>query len=216
MSEEDNNENVDSPNDTENGHVDLDKVNENTSADEGGNDVSNDSNVEENVDDIDDVDELKEKLKSKEVQNKKLFERTMKAEGKVFDKATGKWVKKVIAKQEQVQTETFSGDDTLALVNAQVTNKEDVLTVKKYAKAEGLSISDALESDIVKTILKTRAAERKTAEATNTGPTRRGSQQPTGKSLLDKASKTGEVPDTDEGMDALAEANIAQLAEKNK
>jgi hypothetical protein len=131
-----------------------------------------------------------EALKEK---NKKLFERAKKAEAEAKE-----W--KAKAKQPEAKStpssekqDDFTLEDVAVLVS-KVTEKEDRETVKKYAKAEGVTLEEALGNDIVKGILKDRAEKRQTAEATNTGNARRGSTKLTSEQVITNAAK-GKLPD---------------------
>ena len=230
MSDSDNKENENS--NQENAEQDSENNQGNDGGDSGANSDANkgDENhsellTEDEIDAITDPDELKEKLKLQAKLQQRNFERAKKAEGFVRTK-DGKWVKKQKTtppannanqnnQQPQKGSDDLSSMDTLAFVNAKVTNPEDIAEVRDYAKLKGISVGEALQAPIVKTLLKESAEFRTTANATNTGPTRRGNTQPSAKNLLDKASKTGELPDTEEGMAALADAQIEQLANKN-
>lgn len=224
MSQDNNDENDDSTNVTDDGNVnDQDNNSGGAGADAGANNQALENFDDADIDAIDDIDELREKLKGNNKQNKKLFERTMKAEGKVKDPKTGKWVKKQAAPAAaapaaaaaEPKGDSLSSMDTIALINAKVAT-DDIPEVVDYAKLKGISIAEALETPIVKTLLKESNEERATANATNTGPTRRGSQKPTAGNMLDKASKTGELPESDEDMAALADAFIEKKASENR
>jgi len=161
------------------------------------------------VPEIDSIDELKEKLQKQQAQNQRLFERAKKAEG--FEKQPdGTWVKvskKPVEKPvDSVQPPQDSLIDTLAFIDAKVTNKEDVEMVKDYAKFKNISVIEALNSAVVKSTLEDNFEKRQTASATNTGKTRTGKDSVSGESLLAKASKTGEIPDRDEDLDKMLEA----------
>lgn len=128
--------------------------------------------------------------------NKKLFARAKKAEG--FEEVDGKWVKKpkpVVETKPVVQTKEadLSTEDVYAAIQANVP-KEDLKDVREAAKVLKLSFSDALEHQVVKTILERKASLRKTAEATNTSTARPGSKKVTDESLLEEASK-GNLPE---------------------
>jgi len=87
----------------------------------------------------------------------------------------------------------LSPKDLYALINAQVP-QEDVEEVVKASKLLGKTVQEALNDDIVKTILETRQEFRKTAEATNTKQARPGSKKVSDDELLKKAS-AGDVPE---------------------
>lgn len=123
--------------------------------------------------------------------------RFLQAQGYTFEKGKG-WVKPTESKP-QTETVKKSEDtgltaiDTLAFIDAQVTNSEDIAEVIKLAKGFGLSITDALKDKTVKHRLEVLRDERKTAEASNTRTARSGAKQIDSKALLDNLSK-GEVP----------------------
>lgn len=114
-------------------------------------------------------------------------------------------------KQEKVpSTEAgLSEYDILALKNSNITEKEDLDTVKEYSKKLGLSIADALSDKYVKTVLADKAEERRTARATETRSPR-GIAKNTGEDLLRKAEQTGEVPTSEDALRAIAEARLAR------
>lgn len=105
--------------------------------------------------------------------------------------------------------EDLSTRDTLAIMNAKVP-EEDVDTVIKWAKVNKISVTEALKDKDLNTVLERHAEERRTDEATQAGRQNRGATRPTGEDLLAKAEQTGEVPDTDEGMQDLFNARIGR------
>ena len=109
---------------------------------------------------------------------------------------------------ETVQT-GLSSKDTIALINAKV-HEDDVADVLDYAKYKKISVAEALKSGVIKASLTEKDELRTTAQATNTGKTRSGSSKVSGDTLLSKAQKTGEIPDSDEGMDALLKARYGK------
>lgn len=123
--------------------------------------------------------------------------RFLQSQGYTFEKGKG-WVKPAEAPKPKTETVKQSSSevtalDTLAFIDAQVTNSEDIAEVIKLAKGFGLSISDALKDKTVKHRLEVLKDERKTAEASNTRTARSGVKQIDSKQLLDNLSK-GEVP----------------------
>lgn len=84
--------------------------------------------------------------------------------------------------------------DTIALMNAKVTEAEDIKEVEEYARFKGISVSEALKSGVVKTLLSEKAETRRTAQATNTGKARAGSATISDDVLLKSASQ-GKLPD---------------------
>lgn len=77
--------------------------------------------------------------------------------------------------------------------------------VVSYAKFKGVAITDALNSSVVKATLKERQEERQSANAANSGATRRGTSKISGEKLIEEAEK-GKFPETDEEIRAMAEA----------
>lgn len=105
--------------------------------------------------------------------------------------------------------DNLSSKDLYALMEAKVP-QDDIDEVTRAAKALNLSIPEALKSNIVKGILEEKSEERRTATATQTRGGARGSVKVSGADILAKAERTGELPDTDEGMEALAQARMAK------
>lgn len=91
----------------------------------------------------------------------------------------------------------LSGDDLYALMEAKV-QKVDLPLVKQTAKALGLSISEALNHPVTKTVLQNAQEERKTAETANVGTTRKVNTKLNGESLIKKAYE-GKLEDTEIG-----------------
>lgn len=103
---------------------------------------------------------------------------------------------------------TLSPKDFIALQQAQIT-ADDFDEVQDFANYRKISVAEALKSPTLKTILNERAEERNTAQAMNT-KSPRGIAKTSGEDLLRKAEKTGEIPDTEEGLRALQEARLAR------
>ena len=101
---------------------------------------------------------------------------------------------------------TLSPEDVYALIEAKVP-KEDIDEVKVQAKAREVSITEILGDRTMQTILRERAEERKTAQATNTGGGKRGSSKVSDETLLAQVEK-GELPEED--MERAAKARIKQ------
>lgn len=103
-------------------------------------------------------------------------------------------------------TDTLTPKDFLALTEQKVTS-EDFDEIVRVAGLLGKPVAEALNDNVLKTILKTRQEERATALATNTGGGNRGSKGVTPDVLLRKA-ETGEVGEED--IERLAQARMAQ------
>ena len=95
-------------------------------------------------------------------------------------------------------------EDLYALIKADVP-QEDISDVKEYAQMKGITVAEALKSNVVKTILADKAEQRSVAAATNVGTVRRGSTATSEESLLEQASK-GQLPDSDEDLVRLTKA----------
>lgn len=122
------------------------------------------------------------------------------------EKAEAK-VKSEIKSGEQVLTptnETLTPKDLMALMNAKV-HEEDIEEVQEYARFKKISLAEALNISVIKTLLSEKAEQRKVADATNVGVTKRSPSKESDETLLRNASK-GELPDTDEGLERLVRA----------
>lgn len=115
-------------------------------------------------------------------------------------------------KDETPKNDSISQTDLYALIKENVP-QEDISDITEYATLKKISIAEALKSNFVKTLLTQKAEERKTAEATNTGTSRRGNAQVSPETLLDKASK-GELPESDSDLDRLVEARLEKKGKK--
>lgn len=139
------------------------------------------------------VDELKKKLNT-----------AIKQKNHWRDKAQSKSEEKKEDVKEAAQPEKSSdltSRDTIAIMNAKV-HEDDIDEVIEYAKFKGMSVSDALKDNVVKTILKEKEEYRKTAAATNTEASRKGKAPASGNELMTKLSK-GDVPTSKEDSEAL-------------
>lgn len=119
------------------------------------------------------------------------------------------WKKKANAGKESeskptVNTKELSPTELYTLMKSDVA-PEDLEVVTKYAGYEGISVAQALKSDVLKTILDKRTQARKTAEATSTGSTRKSTNQTSPEALLENAKK-GNLPDSDADLEKLVNA----------
>lgn len=220
MSDSDNNENVDSPNDAEGTDKDQDVNNVDTSVDEADKDTVADDELDDNViDDMENADELREKLKAKNKQNQRLYDRAKKAEGWV--KKDGKWVKKEVKAPAQSQepapktTKLDYGQKAYLAATHGIKDAEDISFVETAMKNSGQTLEQVLSDQYVLGKLKQMQDERITGNATNTGKTRRGSATKTGDNLLEKAEESGDLPDSDEEMTKLTDARMAKKQKQN-
>jgi len=104
----------------------------------------------------------------------------------------------------------FTPKDYLALAQANVP-AEDFDEVQEYAKFKDVTLADALKTPYIKSHLKEKAEERKTAEAANVGPARRTSSKVSDEVLLEKMDK-GEL--AEEEIEKAVKARIERM--KNK
>lgn len=87
----------------------------------------------------------------------------------------------------------LSTKDIIAITNAKL-YEDDIDDVVEYAKFKNITVAEALKSQVVKATLAEKAEIRKTAEATSTTVTRKGTTQISGRDILNKANK-GEFPE---------------------
>lgn len=87
----------------------------------------------------------------------------------------------------------LSAMDTIAIMNAKV-DTEDIEDVVDYAKFRGISVAEALKSQVLKTILADKEEKRTSANAANTNNARAGQKKVTDDTLVSNMKK-GEVPE---------------------
>lgn len=95
----------------------------------------------------------------------------------------------------------LSGLDILTLSKANV-DSEDVEEVVNWAKYKGVSVSEALKSNELNAILNVRKDMRVTANASNTGASRRQTGKLSDEALLNLA-RSGKMPESEEDLDRL-------------
>jgi hypothetical protein len=88
---------------------------------------------------------------------------------------------------------SLNDKDTIAILRNNV-HDDDIDFVKDYAKFKNTSVAEVLKLDEVKATLATKAEYRKTAEVTNTAPTRKGINKVSDDVLVKNLSE-GKVPD---------------------
>jgi len=141
---------------------------------------------EENLDGHDEVEELRKQNKSLGAQK-------------------DHWRKLAQTKNDAPEDSTAKGDlsskDLLSVMRANV-HDDDLDEVIEFAKFKGISVSEAMNNDVVKTILSNNVEFRKTANTANTANARKGAQKVSGDTLKANLSK-GEVPSTPEESEAL-------------
>lgn len=152
-------------------------------------DTSEGTTKDEAGDEEETVEQLRDRLKKAEelAHNQKV--RAEKAESKLKKGGDPKKEEKAIPSKE---AEGLTNSDMFALVKANIA-EEDIDEVRDYASLKGISIREALNASFVKSLLSEKAEQRKTAEATNTGTSRRASTKTT-EQLLSEA-ENGNLPD---------------------
>lgn len=176
---------INSENDTE--------TTENTEVTETDVEVNLDEETHEEP--AEDVEELKKKLATTEAQKEHWRQKAQKGTPKA-----------------PATTEAPTGisyKDITALTNAGV-HEDDVEEVVEYAKFKKISIADALKSNVIKTSLAEKKEFRSTAEATNTAKARGQTSKVSEQTLLAKAQKTGEIPESAEDLDRMLEARYTR------
>lgn len=159
--------------------------------------------------------EREEYVENLKKQNKQLFERTKKAEG--FEKNTeGKWIKKQApaenkekpeSKKDTSSEQAITPTDMFILMKSGV-EAEDISDIADYAKFKGIGIAEALQSEVMKSILAEKTEKRKVADGTHTGDAPRSSGKISDEKLMSDAKK-GIMPEKDEDMDRLIELRRA-------
>lgn len=159
-------------------------------------DSTNNTETTENNELEIDLDETDDTQEDEKVEVSKKYLDTLKAQKEHFKKKANKVseTKKPEQKPEQTKTQNdYSFKDIIALSKADI-NDEDMETVQKFAKMEGISISEALKNEDLKAVLDRRASVRKTAEVTNTSTSKRTQPKVTPDALIKNLSE-GKVPE---------------------
>lgn len=159
----------------------------------------------------DDAEEEAEVLKQK---NQDLYEQLKKAKGFIRNKE-GKWVKKekpVVPApvEEKPGMAGITTEELYSLVKANVPD-EDTVAVKRFARSNAITITEALKNDECKAILKVRKEYRKSAEAANIGSSRLGQLKVSDDALKSNASK-GNLPTDDASIERLAKLKAGKEA----
>jgi hypothetical protein len=106
----------------------------------------------------------------------------------------------------KVKETELSSKDLLFLAKVNI-HEENLDEVLEWAKFKKISVSEAYGQ--LKSKLEADEEMRKTASVTQTKGGARGVSKVSGEDLLSKAQRTGEVPDSDEGMNAMFAARQA-------
>lgn len=95
----------------------------------------------------------------------------------------------------------MSSKDLYALMAEKVA-PEDIDVVKDYASLKNISISEALKSSVIKSILSEKEEQRKVSTASNVGSSKRGSSKVSDETLLNNFKKNI-LPESDEDIERL-------------
>jgi hypothetical protein len=96
--------------------------------------------------------------------------------------------------------------DIIAITKSSI-DMDDLPSVQKYAKMEGISVSEALKSDELKAILAVKAEKKTVAQASHSGASRRSNFKLSDDALLANAKK-GILPDSDSDMERFHELTM--------
>lgn len=141
-------------------------------------------------------DEKDKKLAELESKNKQLFERLKKAE-----------------KAPTTSNESLSNKDILFLAKVDI-HEEDLDDVLDWAKFKKIPVNEAYKQ--MKPTLDVRTEERKTAQASSTRSGARAVEKTTGEDILKRVEKTGDAPQSEDELKALAEARFNRKLKANK
>lgn len=154
------------------------------------------------------AEDLKKSLHDDKMSNREKLKETRKLAG--LDPETGEKLTTNVVENQAKEEKDLSGDDLYALMDAKV-QKADLPLVKTTAKALGLSIAEALNHPVAKTLLRNAEEERRSAEVANTGLNRKVSTKNSEQEMLRKIEK-GELSENE--MQDAAKLVIAGWATK--
>lgn len=161
-----------------------------------------DSKIEEIVEDTTTEEESEEnnEEESEEPEESDNTEKLSALEKKVKELEAQKkhWQKKATTKSEPKTDEGLSQKDLYALMANKV-HEDDIDEVVEYAKLKNISVKEALNSTLVKTILKEQEEKRQTANLTETKTSRKTATEKTADEIIAKARK-GEMPENEKDM----------------
>jgi len=145
----------------------------------------------------DDIEELRKKARLAEDYKKRA------------EIAEKRWKSLEGKKPKAEPSEQLSPKDFLALTENKV-SADDFDEIIRMSKLIGKPVNEALKDSTIKNILAVRNEERKTALATQVKSSQRPSTKGSGEDLLVRAERTGEMPDSEDALRAIAEARLAR------
>jgi len=115
---------------------------------------------------------------------------------------------KIEEKKTEVKADTseLTQSDIITLARSELAD-EDIPEVLEYAKLKGVSLKEALTSNVVQAILSTNKEARTVADASNTGKTAQTTSGTSDDELMANAKK-GIMPDSDADMERLAKLRL--------
>lgn len=149
------------------------------------------NNEVEEVEEVEDDSDLQAELEALRKENMTLKIQKQKAREKASEAPKAKAV-------SSNSEGDLSSRDLFALIEAKVP-ENDIDDVREYAQLKGISIREALASNVVKTILSDNAEQRQSASVANVGSTKRASGKLSDEALVERA-KRGEMPESQEDL----------------
>lgn len=137
------------------------------------------------------AEDLKKSLHDDKMSNREKLKEARKLAG--LDPETGEKLQKVV--ETEVKTELSKKDQILEARALNSLHEDDIDEVVAIAEAKKVSLSEAVKSPYVKAFLKTREEERKTAEATSVGTTKKQSSKADGEALVKRALENKLAPE---------------------
>lgn len=115
--------------------------------------------------------------------------------------------KKEVKTDDKKAVETnLSQSDLITLTRSDI-HEDDIPEVLEYAKLKGVSVKEALTSNVVQAILESNKEKRTVADATNTGKTAKTVTGTSDDELMANAKK-GIMPESDDDMARLAKLRL--------
>lgn len=114
------------------------------------------------------------------------------------------------SKKPKVETKEtgITAKDVLILSGEGITHEEDVSRAEWWAKANGITVGEAIKDPNLRLIISNQKEMRQTALATNKGGGASGVSKESPDAVISKARK-GQDPSSDEGIEALVAAETA-------
>jgi hypothetical protein len=159
--------------------------------------VETETDTTEEVVNTDEVEETTTEVETEDKPQYTEFEKKQFERAKLAEAENKRLKTELEAAKKKPQTPEKQGGevtfkDTFSLVQANV-HADDVDRVVKFAKDEGLTVSEALKNDELKAILSVRVEHRKTAEVANTTGSKRTTAKVSDEQLVEKAERGEDV-----------------------